>query len=79
MPHRHVLASGGLLSVDRLVVGRRPVFDGLRVGLAAYGIAPDGLAIGAGGGRDPRRPPPVLSLRARPIRVADLPAGAGVS
>ncbi len=79
VPHRHVLASGGLLSVDRLVVGRRPVFDGLRVGLAAYGIAPDGLAIGAGGAGIHGALRPVLSLRARPIRVADLPAGAGVS
>lgn len=79
VPHRHVLASGGLLAVERLVAGRRPVFDGLRVGLAAYGIAPDGLAIGSPATGIHAALRPVLSLRARPIRVADVPAGAGIS
>ena len=54
----------------------RPVFDGLRVGLAAYGIVPDGprrSAPAATGIHAGLRP--VLSLRARPIRVADLPGG----
>ena len=79
VPHRHVLASGGLLAVERLVAGRRPVFDGLRVGLVAYGIAPDGLAIGGPAAEIHAALRPVLSLRARPIRVADLPAGVGIS
>lgn len=78
VPHRHVLASGGLFGVDRLVGGRRPVFDGLRVGLAIYGIVPEGLAIDPGDDLDAALRP-VLSLRARPIRVADVPAGVGIS
>jgi alanine racemase len=79
VPHRHLLASGGLLAVERLVGGERPVFDGLRVGLAAYGIVPDGLAIGAAATGIHAGLRPILSLRARPIRVADLPAGTGIS
>lgn len=79
VPHRHLLASAGILALERFVGGERPVFDGLRIGLAAYGIIPDGLAIGpaaTGIGAGLR---PVLSLHARPIRVADLPAGTGIS
>jgi len=79
VPHRHLLASGGILAVERLVAGERPVFDGLRVGLAAYGIVPDGLAIGAAATGIHAALRPVLSLHARPIRVADLPAGTGIS
>ncbi|MCU0483831.1 MAG: alanine racemase [Chloroflexi bacterium] len=79
LPRRHVLASGGLVAVDRLVAGRPPVFDGLRVGLAAYGIAPEGVAVGAGGAAVAIALGPVLALHARPIRVADLPAGTGIS
>ncbi len=52
---RHLLATGGVLAVDRLVGGERPLFDGLRVGLATYGIAPDGVAGRCRGGRAPRR------------------------
>ena len=79
VPHRHLLASGGILAVERLVGRERPVFDGLRVGLAAYGIIPDGLAIGSGAAAIHAGLRPVLSLHARPIRVADLPAGSGIS
>jgi alanine racemase len=79
VPHRHILASGGLLAVERLVGGERPVFDGLRVGLAAYGVVPDGLAIGLAATGIHAGLRPVLSLHARPIRVADLPAGTGIS
>ena len=79
VPHRHLLASGGLLAVERLVGGERPLFDGLRVGLAAYGIVPNGLAIGSAATGIHAGLRPVLSLHARPIRVADLPAGTGIS
>jgi len=78
VPHRHLLASGGLLAVERLVGGRRPVFDGLRVGLALYGIVPEGLPIGPAATGIHAGLRPVLSLRARPIRVAELPAGSGI-
>jgi alanine racemase len=79
VPHRLLLASGGLLAVERLVGGERPVFDGLRVGLAAYGIVPDGLAIGSAATGIHAGLRPVLSLHARPIRVADFPPGTGIS
>ena len=79
VPHRHLLASGGILAVERLVAGERPVFDGLRVGLAAYGIVPDGLAVGSGAAGIHAGLRPALSLHARPIRVADLPEGTGIS
>jgi alanine racemase len=79
VPRRHVLATGGLLAVERLVGGERPAFDGLRVGLAVYGLVPDGLAIGPAATGIQAGLRPVLSLRALPIRVADLPPGEGIS
>ena len=77
-PHRHLLATGGLLSVERYVGGERPVFDGLRVGLALYGIAPEGLPVGGAATGIHAALRPILSLRARPVRVADLPPGEGI-
>jgi alanine racemase len=74
LPSRHVTASGGLL-LDGVVS-----LDGVRPGLATYGLIPDelpsaGLEVvpGAAALR------PILTLRARPVRVADLPAGHGIS
>jgi len=70
---RHVTASGGLVS------GGVAAFEGVRPGLAIYGLAPDeltGSQLDTDVGRALR---PVLSLRARPVRVADLPAGSGIS
>jgi alanine racemase len=78
VPHRHLLASGGLLAIERYVGGERPLFDGLRVGLALYGIAPEGLPIGHAAAGIDAALRPVLSLHARPVRVTDLPAGEGV-
>jgi alanine racemase len=77
LPPRHLAASGGLL-VDGVAA-----YDGARPGLAAYGLVPDELL--EGGLRGPGLPPlagdlrPVLSLHARPARVADVPAGWGIS
>jgi alanine racemase len=70
LPTRHVAASGGLLTG----VG---AFDGVRPGLSIYGILPDELSDLSDHTRAPFRP--VMSLHARPIRVADLPAGYGIS
>jgi alanine racemase len=71
-PRRHLAASGGVL------VPEIPSYDAVRPGLMIYGIAPDEF------GADEVPPAavmlrPVMSLRARPVRVADLPAGHGVS
>ena len=69
LPPRHIAASGGLL------VEGVASLDVVRPGLATYGIAPEELLLedGAVGLQ------PVLSLHARPVRVAELPAGWGIS
>jgi len=72
VPRRHLAASGGLL------LPGIPVYDAVRPGLMTYGLPPDEI--------DPADLPPVaaelrpvMSLRARPVRVVDLPAGHGIS
>jgi alanine racemase len=70
VPRRHVAASGGLLTGV-------PAFDGVRPGLSTYGIVPDELDDVPEATRAAFRP--VMSLHARPIRVADLPSGHGIS
>src|SRR5262249_42376801 len=70
---RHLAGSGGVLGADVTT------WDAIRPGLATYGLVPDALD-----------PPPAtataaaalrrgMALYARPVRVADLPAGHGVS
>ncbi len=68
---RHLAASGSL------VLGESVGMDGVRPGLATYGLIPDELLERAAAREAGLRP--VLALRARPIRVAELPAGAGIS
>ena len=72
VPRRHLAASGGL------VLPGVPAYDAVRPGLMIYGILPDEL--------DPSTTVPlakglrpVLSLKAQPVRVAELPAGHGIS
>lgn len=77
VPRRHLSASAAI------VTGVVPTYDVVRPGLITYGLVPEELAP-AGFGPDRLRPAasrlrPVLSLHARPVRVADLPAGHGVS
>jgi len=72
LPRRHVHASGSLLT-DGVAA-----YDGVRPGLSIYGLVPDelaGLPLDLGGARLR----PALSIHARPVRVADLPAGSGIS
>jgi alanine racemase len=69
-PPRHLVASGGLLAD----VGR---YEAIRPGLTIYGLQPDELLGDPAIERLVLRP--VLALRARPVRVADLPAGWGIS
>jgi len=72
VPRRHLAASAGLF------LEGIPSYDAVRPGLMTYGIAPDELDPGT-------LPPaaarlqPAMALKARPVRVADLPAGHGVS
>ena len=74
-PRRHVAASGGLLLDDVVSL------EGVRPGLVTYGLVPDELLNDAtparvDGAAELR---PVLSLRARPVRVVDVPVGWGIS
>lgn len=73
LPPRHVAASAAMLT-DGLLA-----YDGVRPGLAIYGIVPDELdaAMRRDGPADELRP--VLALYARPVRVVDLPSGTGIS
>jgi alanine racemase len=77
VPRRHLAASAAIL------LGNVPRYDAVRPGLITYGLVPDELAAPGFGpaafvpGADGLRP--VLSLRARPVRVVELPVGHGVS
>jgi alanine racemase len=73
LPARHISASGGVLAATA------GTYDVVRVGLAQYGIVPDGLIVSAANSDAAARLRPVMSLRARPVRVAWLEAGSGVS
>ena len=73
LPVRHVAASAAVLA------GGVGTYDGIRPGLAIYGLVPDELApadIPAGTAESLH---PVMALYARPVRVQDLPEGWGIS
>jgi alanine racemase len=73
LPLRHVAASAALLA------GGVGSYDGIRPGLALYGLVPDelvGVEVGEGALVGLR---PVMALYARPVRVEDFPAGWGIS
>jgi alanine racemase len=74
-PARHATASTGLLTAN----GGIASYDGVRPGLATYGLAPDELRGDDAAASVASRLRPVLSLHARPVRVADLPTGWGIS
>ena len=73
LPTRHLAASGGLLAATG------GMYDVVRVGLAQYGIIPDGLSVAGENATAAAQLKPVMSLRARPVRVAWLESGTGVS
>ncbi len=73
MPSRHLAASAGLLG--RAV----PTYDGVRVGLATYGIVPDDAGPAVARTTPAAELRPILTLLARPVRVADVPEGTGIS
>ncbi len=73
LPTRHAAASAGLMT------RRVGSYGGVRPGLAVYGLIPDEL-------ETPTLPEvvvlglrPVMALVARPVRVAELPTGWGIS
>lgn len=70
---RHVAASAALIT------GGVGAYDGVRPGLAIYGLVPDELGsmeVPTVAGASVR---PVMALYARPVRVEDLPGGWGIS
>ncbi len=73
LPPRHLAASAAI------VTGGVVAHDAIRPGLAVYGLAPDELDGSAVDSRVWTGLRPVMSLIARPVRVADLPAGHGIS
>jgi alanine racemase len=73
LPARHIAASGGLLAATA------GTYDVIRVGIAQYGIVPDGLVVAGENATVASALRPVMSLRARPVRVARIEAGSGVS
>ena len=72
LPARHIAASVALLQ-DGLAA-----YEGVRPGLSIYGLLPDELE-GLVAASVERAFRPAMSLHARPVRVADLPAGWGIS
>ncbi len=72
LPRRHAASSAAMLG-DGVAA-----YDGTRPGLAIYGLLPDELE-GTDAATAATHLRPVLSLHARPVRVADLPAGWGIS
>jgi alanine racemase len=73
LPPRHAAASAALL------VDGAAAYDGVRPGLAVYGLVPDELREAGISSAISDRLRPVMSLVARPVRVAELPAGWGIS
>jgi alanine racemase len=73
VPRWHLAATGGLLAESAAP------YDAVRVGLGLYGLVPEGLPIADGRAAAAGALAPVLSLHARPVRVADLAQGSGVS
>jgi alanine racemase len=68
----HLAASGGLLAGVT-------TYEAIRPGLAIYGLLPDDMADSPAAKGHAAALRPIMALRARPVRVADLPAGSGVS
>jgi alanine racemase len=72
VPPRHLDATGGLFS------GHAPVYEGVRVGLALYGLLPDRLPISPAAQHLAEQLRPAMALKCRPLRVELMPAGTPV-
>lgn len=71
-PLRHLAATGGFLAASV------PDHDSVRLGLGLYGLLPANLRPATESAAAAAALRPVMSLHARSVRVADLPAGHGV-
>jgi alanine racemase len=73
LPPRHAAASAALL------VDGAAAYDGVRPGLAVYGLVPDELREAGIANAMADRLRPVMALICRPVRVTELPVGWGIS
>lgn len=71
VPKRHLAASGGIFAATA------PAYEMVRPGLAAYGLLPPEVAVAASARSAASGLHPAMTLRARPLRVHELPAGHG--
>jgi alanine racemase len=72
-PPRHLCATGGLFA------GRAPLYDGVRIGLALYGLLPDDFPVGASQRSAEAKLRPAMAVTCRPLRVETFAAGTPVS
>lgn len=72
VPRRHVGATGGLLT------GRAPAYEGVRIGLGAYGLEPLDLPMPDNLRALADRLQPAMTLKCRPLRLETFPAGTRV-
>lgn len=73
VPHRHIAATGGLLS------GRVPAYEGVRVGLGLYGLVPLDLPIPSELRPVVARLQPAMTLKCHALRIERFPPGTRVS
>ncbi len=73
IPPRHIDATGGLFT------GHAPAYEGVRVGLALYGILPEGLSLAPDAAAPGRMLEPAMSLRCLPLRIERVARGTPVS
>jgi alanine racemase len=73
VPPRHLAATGGVFAaqVDH--------YEGVRVGLALYGLMPDGFPIGVAARAAAAKLRPAMAVKCRALRVETFPAGTPVS
>lgn len=69
---RHLAATGGLFT------GRSPLYGGVRLGLALYGVMPLDLPMPSRSLAFAERLKPAMALKSRPLRIERFPAGTPV-
>jgi alanine racemase len=72
VPSRHLAATGGLFTE------RAPILDGVRLGLALYGVTPLDLPMPPRARAFADRLRPAMALKARPLRIERFSAGTPV-
>jgi alanine racemase len=72
-PRRHAAATGGLLT------GRVPAYDGVRIGLGAYGLMPLELPVPPDLRPFVDRLQPAMALKCHAVRIETFPAGTRIS